>query len=87
MWDYPPFFSEAFASKLRNVFFAWLNKYVIYPSSGDNQDWHFRTLFVAEMSIIPIVLPFVFVFWWIVNRNAHLRKTKGSSIPLRENRE
>ena len=83
-WEYPSFFSDAFATKVQNAFFAWLNKYVIQASLGDNQEWHFRTLFVAEISVLPIVLAFVFVFWWTVNRNAHLRKTRGSSIPLRE---
>jgi len=74
-------------SKLKKFFSFWLKTFVIKKSSQNSEEWHFRTLFVAEISIIPIVLSFLFVFWWVVNRNVRLRKTKGSSIPLKEERK
>ena len=76
-----------FCSKLQKMFFAWLKTFVIKKSPENTEEWHFRTLFVAEITILPVVLIFVFVFWWVVNRNVRLRKTKGSSIPLKEVRE
>jgi CRP-like cAMP-binding protein len=74
-------------SKLQNMFFAWLKTFVIKKSPENAEEWHFRTLFVAEITALPIVLTFVFIFWWVVNRNVRLRKTRGSSIPLKEERE
>mmetsp|Transcript_2796 Transcript_2796/g.6129 ORF Transcript_2796/g.6129 Transcript_2796/m.6129 type:complete len:605 (-) Transcript_2796:2905-4719(-) len=56
----------------------WLNTYVINTSSDG--EWHFRTLFVAEVSILPFVLAFFFITTWVLNRNTHIRKTKGSTI-------
>jgi len=42
---------------------------------------------VAEITVIPIVLSFASIVWWTLNRNARLKKTKGSSIPLKEERK
>jgi len=88
-WEYPTFCSEAFVSKLQDAFSTWLKTFVIKPSSEHDEEWEFRTLFVAEITLLPVVLSSIFVFfvfWWTLNRNAKLRKTKGSSIPFREER-
>jgi CRP-like cAMP-binding protein len=78
------FWFDDFRSKLQKLLSAWLKTFVIQNSSENVGEWRFRTLFVAEITMIPIVLSFLFVFWWVVNRNVRLRKTKGSSIPLKE---
>ena len=70
-------------SNLHRAASAWLNTFVI-SISPNNGEWHFRTLFVAEITILPVVLSFLFVFWWVLNRNTRMRKTKGSSIPHKE---
>jgi CRP-like cAMP-binding protein len=70
-------------SNLHRAASAWLNTFVI-SISPNNGEWHFRTLFVAEITILPVVLSFLFVFWWVLNRNTRMRKTRGSSIPHKE---
>ena len=70
-------------SKLQAAISAWLNTFVIHKSPGNSQEWHFRTLFVAEVTILPFVLLFGLISFWLLNRNTHLRKTKGSVIPLK----
>lgn len=70
-------------SKLQAAISSWLNTYVIHKSSGEVHEWHFRTLFVAEVTILPFVLMFGLVSFWLLNRNTHLHKTKGSAIPLK----
>lgn len=82
----PSNYVDTFGSNIRSLFSSWLKRFVIQKTSGNTEEWHFRTLFVAEITILPIVLSFAFVFWWTVNRNVRLRKTKGSSIPLKEER-
>jgi len=70
-------------SKFQIAASTWLKTFVIIISP-DNGQWHFRTLFVAEITILPILLSFLFVSWWVLNRNTRMRKTKGSSIPHKE---
>jgi len=83
----PSFRGGIVCSKIQNVFSAWLKTFVIKKSSENKEEWHFRTMFVAEITILPVVLSFVFIFWWAVNRNVRLRKTKGSFIPIKEERQ
>lgn len=68
-------------SQIEDATYAWLNKYVI--NTSNEKEWHFRTLFVAEVSILPFLLAFVFITTWLLNRNTHIHKTKGSTISRR----
>ncbi len=80
-WEYP--------ACLREALWTWMKAFVIKPSLENDGEWEFRTVFVAEITLLPIVLSSIFIFfvyWWTLNRNAKLRKTKGSSIPFREER-
>ena len=86
--DLPFYYSGTIlSSKLQSLISAWLKTFVIKKSSGNKEEWHFRTLFVAEITILPLLLSFIFLFWWVVNRNVRFRKTKGSLIPLKEEPE
>ena len=81
------FCTSALCTMFQNTFSSWLQTFVIKKSSANSQEWHFRTLFVAEITILPIVSSFLLIFWWAINRNVKLRKTKGSSIPHMEKYE
>jgi CRP-like cAMP-binding protein len=70
-------------SKLQDSISTWVNTFVIHKSSNAAEEWHFRTLFVAEVTILPFVVMFGLVSFWLLNRNTHLRKTRGSAIPLK----
>jgi lysophospholipid hydrolase len=68
-----------------------LTRYIICVSSngtggGDAEQqqgdtkWHFRSWFVAELTMVNMSVLFLLVFFWALNRNAHIRPTKGSKI-------
>lgn len=42
--------------------------------------WHFRSLFVVEATMFNMTTMFFFLFFWVINRNTHLRPTKGTRI-------
>jgi len=68
--------------KLQRMLSVWLRTFVIKQKSSE--DWQFRTLFVAEITILPLIILFLVVSWWAVNRNVRMKKTKGSSIPHKQ---
>jgi CRP-like cAMP-binding protein len=72
-------------SKLKAAISTWLTTFVIHKSNSA-EEWHFRTIFVAEVTILPFVLLFGIVSFWLLNRNTHIRKTKGSTIQLKGDR-
>ncbi|KAG7360957.1 cyclic nucleotide-binding protein [Nitzschia inconspicua] len=63
---------------------AWLNTFVI--NSSPEKEWHFRTLFVAEVTVLPFLLAFAVISFWLLNRNTHIHKTKGSTITRKNQR-
>lgn len=67
--------------QLQGAASTWLQRHVI--NTTNDKEWHFRTLFVAEVSILPFLLAFVFISFWLLNRNTHIRKTKGTAVPRR----
>jgi CRP-like cAMP-binding protein len=45
-----------------------------------NGSWHFRSLFVIEATMVNISFIFFLLFFWVINRQTHLRPTKGTTI-------
>ena len=50
----------------------------------DGESWHFRTLFVAEITVMPFLIAFLLISFWLLNRNTHIKKTKGTTIVRRK---
>lgn len=46
----------------------------------DFSSWHFRSMFIMEATMFNISMVFFFLFFWVINRNVHMRATKGSVI-------
>ena len=42
--------------------------------------WHFRSLFVVEATFFNMMIAFLLIFFWVMNRQVHIRPTKGSVI-------
>jgi lysophospholipid hydrolase len=73
-----------------------LTKWVIKVEEDDNNDsleknrvklllakdteWHFRSLFVVEATFFNFSVAVLLIFFWIINRQTHIRPTKGSKI-------
>eukprot|EP00980_Cylindrotheca_fusiformis_P003389 scaffold755_cov101-Cylindrotheca_fusiformis.AAC.3 len=63
-----------------------VQKYVISTPGGNpeesaiNGPWHFRSLFVMEATVLNIAIVFFLLFFWVINRQTHLRPTKGTKI-------
>ncbi|KAL3921191.1 MAG: hypothetical protein SGILL_002874 [Bacillariaceae sp.] len=69
-------------SKMKGATNAWLNKFVI--DAAPEKEWHFRTLFVAEVTVLPFLVAFLVISFWLLNRNTHIHKTKGSTITRKD---
>jgi len=50
------------------------------PLLDTTASWHFRSLFVVEATLLNMSTLFFFLFFWVINRNTHLRPTKGTTI-------
>ena len=48
--------------------------------SGGGGGWHFRSLFVVEATFFNMMVLFLLIFFWVMNRQVHIRPTKGSVI-------
>lgn len=72
-----------------NIFLAAdrvLHKYVIRDSEHTERGWEFRNLFVLEATTFNICITVMFVSFWVINRQTHIRPTKGSKITRRQQR-
>jgi CRP-like cAMP-binding protein len=81
--------------KIQKATSVWLNTFVIKTntnnkvsmddtSSNGESSWHFRTLFVAEITVMPFLIAFLLISFWLLNRNTHIKKTKGTTIVRRK---
>ncbi|KAL3933891.1 MAG: hypothetical protein SGBAC_010206, partial [Bacillariaceae sp.] len=50
------------------------------PPLDTNASWHFRSLFVVEATLFNMTTVLMFLFFWVINRNTHLRPTRGTTI-------
>lgn len=64
-----------------------VQKYVISTDNKDGEtigsfsnNWHFRSLFVIEATMVNLSFIFFLLFFWVLNRQTHLRPTKGTTI-------
>jgi len=61
-----------------------LHKYVIRYSEHATRGWEFQNLFVLEFTTFNSLLLFGTLFLWVINRQTHIRPTKGSKINYKD---
>jgi hypothetical protein len=49
-------------------------------SSPASPSWHLSRWFVAEATVFNMTVIFFALFFWVINRQTHIKKTKGSSV-------
>jgi len=50
------------------------------PTSPSSPSWHLSRWFVAEATVFNMTVLFFALFFWVINRQTHIKKTKGSVI-------
>ena len=59
-----------------------LHKFVIHEKESGG--WEFRNMFILEVTTFNVVFFTMILFFWVINRQTHMRPTKGSRITRKQ---